>query len=57
MIRAAGDTLTATGSLAGFTYRGGSSKKKHGRQLRLGAQLFNFERLRAAGAADEPSRL
>ncbi len=30
VIRAAGDTLTATGSLAGFTYRGGSSKKKPG---------------------------
>jgi alpha-L-fucosidase 2 len=30
VIRAAGDTLTATGSLAGYTYQGGSSKKQPG---------------------------
>lgn len=30
VIRAVGDTLTATGSLAGYTYQGGSSKKQPG---------------------------
>jgi alpha-L-fucosidase 2 len=30
VIRAAGDTLTANGSLAGYTYQGGSSEKKPG---------------------------